>query len=137
MAGAGSLRGGLSEIDVNVLQRGDIFWLEEVSDPQKVYFVRTGGNFTVASDYTDTANTIDLTDGVVTGGSVSGTDLTLTRSVGDDVTITGLPSGGSGSDSTQLWTGDIAIGTANQWAAAGTDTLCHQPPHGFCSTAAP
>ena len=35
-------------------------------------------------------------DGVVTGGSVSGTTLTLERSVGADVTITGLPSGGGG-----------------------------------------
>ena len=33
-------------------------------------------------------------DGVVTGGSVSGTSLTLERSVGADVVITGLPSGG-------------------------------------------
>ena len=33
-------------------------------------------------------------DGVVTGGSVSGTTLTLERSVGADITITGLPSGG-------------------------------------------
>ena len=34
-------------------------------------------------------------DGVVTGGSVSGTSLTLERSVGADVVITGLPSGGT------------------------------------------
>lgn len=33
-------------------------------------------------------------DGVVTGGSVTGTTLTLERSVGADVVITGLPSGG-------------------------------------------
>jgi hypothetical protein len=32
-------------------------------------------------------------DGVVTGGSVSGTNLTLTRSIGGDITIAGLPSG--------------------------------------------
>ena len=62
-------------------------------------------------------------DGVVTGGSVSGTDLTLTRSVGGGVTITGLPSGGAGSDSTELWTGDIAVGTSNTWVAAGTDAV--------------
>ena len=63
-------------------------------------------------------------DGVVTGGSVAGTDLTLTRSVGGDVTITGLPSGGSGgSDSTELWAGDIDIGTANQWSAVGTTAV--------------
>ena len=39
-------------------------------------------------------------DGVVTGGSVSGTDLTLERSVGADVVITGLPSGGGGTGDT-------------------------------------
>ena len=55
---------------------------------------------------------------------MAGTDLTLTRSVGGDVTITGLPSGGSGgSDSTELWTGDIAVGTSNTWVAAGTDVV--------------
>ena len=35
-------------------------------------------------------------DGVVTGGSVSGTTLTLERSVGADIDIPGLPSGGGG-----------------------------------------
>ena len=39
-------------------------------------------------------------DGVVTGGSVSGTELTLERSVGADVVITGLPSGGGGTGNT-------------------------------------
>ena len=39
-------------------------------------------------------------DGVVTGGSVSGTSLTLERSVGADVVITGLPSGGGGTGNT-------------------------------------
>ena len=39
-------------------------------------------------------------DGVVTGGSVSGTSLTLERSVGADVVITGLPSGGGGTGDT-------------------------------------
>ena len=38
-------------------------------------------------------------DGVVTGGSVAGTDLTLERSIGADIVIPGLPTGGgSGSD---------------------------------------
>ena len=39
-------------------------------------------------------------DGVVTGGSVAGTSLTLERSVGADVVITGLPSGGGGTGNT-------------------------------------
>ena len=37
---------------------------------------------------------------MVTGGSVSGTSLTLERSVGADVVITGLPSGGGGTGNT-------------------------------------
>ena len=42
----------------------------------------------------------DPADGVVDAGSVSGTTLTLERTVGDDVTITGLPSGGGGASVT-------------------------------------
>ena len=48
-------------------------------------------------------------DGVVDGGSVSGTDLTLTRSVGADVVIAGLPSGGGSDDG--VVTSGIVSGT--------------------------
>ena len=41
-------------------------------------------------------------DGVVDGGSVSSTTLTLTRTVGADITIPGLPSGGGGSGLTAV-----------------------------------
>lgn len=49
-------------------------------------------------------------DGVVDGGSVSGTTLTLTRSVGNDVTITGLPDGAS-----------ITVGTADPTGGSDGD----------------
>ena len=44
-------------------------------------------------------------DGVVDGGSVTGTTLTLTRTVGADVTISGLPSGGGGGSSPEVLAG--------------------------------
>ena len=66
-------------------------------------YMRTGSAYT--SEANDGFNPTDSgttgwtamgggTDGVVTGGSVTGTTLSLTRSVGDPVTITGLPSAG-------------------------------------------
>ena len=59
-----------------------------------------GADGTDGTDGTDGADGADGSDspadGVVTAGSVAGTTLTLTRSVGGDVTITGLPTGGGG-----------------------------------------
>ena len=52
-----------------------------------------GNTFTFAATDTDTD-----TNFYVTGGSVAGTTLTLTREGLADVTITGLPSGGGGTD---------------------------------------
>ena len=68
-SGPGSIRGLLSDIDVNVLRRGDIFWLEETGGDQKVYFTRTAGSYTTASDYQDADNFIDLTGAGGSGGS--------------------------------------------------------------------
>ena len=46
-------------------------------------------------------------DGVVDGGSVAGTTLTLTRTVGADIAITGLPSGGADPfDTAPIFTGN-------------------------------
>ena len=58
----------------------------------------TGSTLTTTIGRTGTLSDISDDDvlPVVTGGSVSGTTLTLTKAVGDDVTITGLPSGGGG-----------------------------------------
>ena len=65
--------------------------------------IELSGEITVRyQDASSTAQTLTFTDGavgrdgVVTGGSVSGTDLTLTRSEGGSVMISGLPSGGGG-----------------------------------------
>ena len=58
----------------------------------------------------------------MTGGSVSGTTLTLTRSVGGDLTITGLPSGGGGGDAiTELFSGVQQLTTNLQQLGAGID----------------
>ena len=58
---------------------------------------RTGALSTIVQSVTLPSGGGGTADGVVTGGSVSGTSLTLERSVGADVVITGLPSGGGGS----------------------------------------
>ena len=75
VAGPGAIRGLLSDINTNVLRRGDIFWLEELNDPQKVYFTRTAGTYTTEADLTDPDNVIELTDGAaaVSAHNTSGT----------------------------------------------------------------
>ena len=75
VAGPGAIRGLLSDINTNVLRRGDIFWLEELNDPQKVYFTRTAGTYTTEADLTDPDNVIELTDGAdaVSDHNTSGT----------------------------------------------------------------
>ena len=57
-----------------------------------------GGGITCTVNANNSVSVTVPTDDVVTAGSVSGTTLTLDRSVGTDVVITGLPSGGGGSD---------------------------------------
>ena len=61
---------------------------------------RTGALSTIVQSVTLPSGGGGAADGVVTGGSVSGTSLTLERSVGADVVITGLPSGGGGTGNT-------------------------------------
>ena len=65
-------------------------------------------------------------DGVVDGGSVSGTTLTLTRTVGADVTITGLPSGGGtpvvanpSTNATSPILSSLTVGTENYRLSPG------------------
>ena len=68
-----------------------------------------------------------LRDGVVDGGSVSGTTLTLERSGLSDVTITGLPSGGGGLTSVLTESPISGTGTAGDpvTVADGTINLQH------------
>ena len=61
---------------------------------------RTGSLSTIVQSVTLPSGGGGTADGVVTGGSVTGTSLTLERSVGADVVITGLPSGGGGTGNT-------------------------------------
>ena len=67
-------------------------------------------------------------DGVVTAGSVSGTTLTLTRSVGADVTITGLPSGGGGGGASLSDDTPDAL-SVGQSGAAGSGTEASRSDH--------
>ena len=68
VAGTGTSRGLISDINVNVLRRGDIFWLEHSGGDQKVYFVRTSQNYTTEAELTDADDVIDLTAGGGGGG---------------------------------------------------------------------
>ena len=77
-------------IEDGALQPGDI------TAGTNVTVTTTTDGVTIASSGGGTA------DGVVDGGSVSSTTLTLTRTVGADVTITGLPSGGGDSGLTAV-----------------------------------
>ena len=77
-----------------------------------------------------TITTTGTTDGVVSGGSVSGTTLTLTRTEGGDVTISGLPSNTGPQGPAGVAGMDGAIGPANGPAAdqqgpAGSDSRRH------------
>ena len=66
-------------------------------------------------------------DGVVNGGSVSGTTLTLTRTESlTDVTITGLPSGGNGSTLSDDTPDSLQ---PDQSGAAGTATTASRADH--------
>ena len=60
-SGPGSIRGLLSDINVNVLRAGDIFWLEETESDQRVFFTETAGTYTSASAMIDAS--IELTPG--------------------------------------------------------------------------
>ena len=84
----------LTQVDARVtsgaLQPGD------VTGGANVTVTTSTDGVTIASSGGGTA------DGVVDGGSVSSTTLTLTRTVGSDITITGLPSGGGDSGLTAV-----------------------------------
>ena len=65
-------------------------------------------------------------DGVVTGGSVAGTDLTLQRSIGADIVIPGLPTGGGGgaddgvvdtAANLAVNSGDLTLTLGRSWGA--------------------
>ena len=62
VAGAGEIRGLISDINVNVMRIGDIFWLEQSGDPRRVFLVRTAGTHSAASTLIDPDNAIELTD---------------------------------------------------------------------------
>ena len=49
----------MSDINTNVLRRGDIFWLEETQSNQRVFFTRTAGTYT--SDSAMISASIELT----------------------------------------------------------------------------
>ena len=63
VAGAGEIRGLISDINVNVMRIGDIFWLEQSGGPRRVFLVRTAGTHSSSATLIDSDNAIELTDG--------------------------------------------------------------------------
>ena len=97
--------------------------------------IELSGEITVRyQDASSTAQVLTFTDGavgrdgVVTGGSVSGADLTLTRSEGGSVMISGLPSGGGGLDEAAVdaRVNTVAADACVDIAYAGSTLTCNQ-----------
>ena len=61
-------------------------------------------------------------DGVVTGGSVTGTTLTLTRSIGADINIAGLPTPGGTTTDGVVQSGTVSQGTLTLVRSQGAKT---------------
>ena len=89
--------------------------------------VATSGNY---NDLTNRPTIPTDTNNYVTGGSVTGTTLTLTRQGLGDVTITGLPSGGGGTADGVVTGGSVSGTTLTLTRSVGGDVVITGLPSG-------